>query len=251
MLLACRPEKNDTSTGNMELEDGRVLSNVKLVAAVRSFEESSTNVLYTVEDGTGLFEVKQWVDDSSCTALTEIRQPTLHENVYVKVIGHVKAYDGRAVLVANSVRRVGTSNELAHHLLEAVYVGERHKRKASSSSSAASGMGGAGSVGSGVGFGGAAARPFLGPPSGAPLAAHGSAGQGGAGGGRSLADAVLAWVRDRSRDDPNTGANMPDCIRELAGRDGHAEHEIRRAFADLTDEGHIYSTFDENHYTCV
>jgi replication factor A2 len=245
MLLTCRPEKNDTSTGNMELEDGRVLSNVKLVAAVRSVEESSTNVLYTVEDGTGLFEVKQWIDDSSCSALTEIRQPTLQDNVYVKVIGHVKAYDGKAVLVASSVRALGTSNELAHHLLETVYVGERHKRKSSMVGSGGGG-GSMNAMGSGVGFGGMAMPPGGGgASSGAPLTASGGLS------GTSLAETVLAWVRERSRDDPNTGANMSDCIRELAAGGRFGEPEVRRAFADLTDEGHIYSTFDENHFTCV
>ena len=42
-----------------QLADGRFLHRVRLVAAVRSFEDMSTNIEYQVEDGTGLVRVKQ------------------------------------------------------------------------------------------------------------------------------------------------------------------------------------------------
>ena len=43
----------------MVLADGRPLTLCKLVCAVRSTEEQSTNISFTVEDGTGLIVAKQ------------------------------------------------------------------------------------------------------------------------------------------------------------------------------------------------
>jgi hypothetical protein len=47
---------NPDESGSMQLADGRKLYHVKLVGAVRSVEDFSTNVVYEVEDGTGLME---------------------------------------------------------------------------------------------------------------------------------------------------------------------------------------------------
>jgi replication factor A2 len=247
MLLDSRPEKGDGGTGRMELPDGRVLSNVRMVVAVRNIEEASTNVMYEVEDGTGSFEVKQWMDESECTALTEIRKQTLRENAYIKIVGHVKMYDSKPVVVANSIKPLASSNELAHHFLETVYSAERHKRKsvygASSSSSGPIG------VGSGVGFG--AGMAFGGGSAGVPLNAAGGAAAGAGGNNndqRSLNEVVLNYFRDHFRQDNDQGLHVNQCIQEVVNGGRHTEAQVRRAINDLEAEGHIYSTTDENHY---
>jgi replication factor A2 len=114
--------------GSLVLQDGRKLASVKIVGAVRSVEDHSTNVVYNIEDGTGLIEVKQWLDDNECTALQELRQETLKEHVYLKIVGQIKDYEGNKIIVANSVRPLSSGNELTHHMLEVAYSGERHKR---------------------------------------------------------------------------------------------------------------------------
>jgi hypothetical protein len=53
----------DPSSGtNLSLADGRPLHMVKLVKAVHQHEERSTNVFIDIEDGTGLVQVKVWVN---------------------------------------------------------------------------------------------------------------------------------------------------------------------------------------------
>ena len=126
--------------GNLCLADGRKLTHIKLVAAVRSIVDGSTNVLYELEDGTGLIEIKQWFDDNDCTYLQELKTQTLKENIYVKVVGQIKLYDNKCMIIANSIRPLISNNngngsgsgsggnELTHHMLSVIYSAEKYKR---------------------------------------------------------------------------------------------------------------------------
>jgi replication factor A2 len=178
MILTAQGGEN-----GMTLQDGRELHHVKFIGAVRSHEDASTNATYSIEDGTGLVDVKQWVDANDCPAIIEMRHECMQEHVYVKVIGSLKDYDGRKTLVAHSVRRVSTSNELTHHFLEVVYSSEKYQRKQSI-------VGGAmpqsmAGPGGGVGFGGVQ------PGGGAPVAqaSFGNAGD-------ELRNQVLNFIRN-------------------------------------------------------
>ena len=108
MVFGAQSTSNAEGTGSLALPDGRELHHVKLIGAVRSVEDFSTNVTYGIEDGTGLVDVKQWLDDNDCTAVAEMRQECLQENIYVKVIGQIKDYDGKKTLIAHTVRRLTT-----------------------------------------------------------------------------------------------------------------------------------------------
>jgi replication factor A2 len=165
----------------LTLQDGRELHHVKFIGAVRSHEDASTNATFSIEDGTGLVDVKQWVDANDCPAIIEMRQECMQENVYVKVIGSLKDYDGKKTLVAHTVRRLSTSNELTHHMLEVVYSSEKYQRKQSI-------VGGAmphSMAGGGVGFGGVHGG-------GAPVAQASS----GDNAGDKLRNQVLNFIRD-------------------------------------------------------
>jgi replication factor A2 len=170
MAMNAQPDVSG-GDGSLVLQDGRPVSTVKIVGAVRSCNEQSTNVLYQLEDGTGLMDVKQWVDDNDCTAILEIRKETLKENMYVKAIGQIKDYDGKKMIVANMVRPLTTGNELTHHFLEVAYSGERSKRASSIVAPAVP-------ANNGVGFGAMA---------GAKTASTGN----------PLADEVLKFIREK------------------------------------------------------
>jgi replication factor A2 len=228
MALAAEPDESAEGTGSMMLPDGRKLYHVQLVGAVRSVEDFSTNVVYEIEDGTGLVEVKQWLDENDNTAIQDMRKETLHEHIYVRVVGTIKEYDGKKTIMADAVRPLSTGNQLAHHMLEVVYSGENSARK--NRAPAASTM----QQGAGVGFGqqGASLQNR-----GAPLAASASGG--------SLRDSVLNYIQQQG-DVSEAGANLQACIRMLSNQ--HSEGAIRKIIDDLAAEGHIYSTIDENNY---
>lgn len=225
MALASRPDEGTDGTGTLALEDGRKLYHVKIIGAVRAVEDYSTNIVYELEDGTGLIEVKQWFDENDCEAISTTRAETQKEHIYLKVVGQIKDFDGKKMIVAESIRPLTTGNQLAHHMLEVVYSAESHKRRGTSMPS------------SGIGFGGP--RPVS---TGVPLAPSTASGGGG------VKDTVLAYIREQG-EYLEEGANVTECVTRLAGK--YSEGEIRSAIEDLASEGHVYSTVDESHYKCA
>jgi replication factor A2 len=222
MALSAHPDPAG-GDGTLQLPDGRNIASVQLVGAVRAVNDQSTNVLYQLEDGTGLLDVKEWLNDNDCTALAEIRKETLHENIYLKVVGQIKDYEGKKMLVASSVRPLTTGNELSHHMLEVVHSAEKFKR---ADSIVAPGLSSSG--GGGVGFGNTS------------MMQTNTTG----GGGDSLKDQVLNFIK-REGEAADMGANVLDCIQQ---NHSQPESAIRKIIEDLGAEGHIYSTIDEDHY---
>jgi replication factor A2 len=246
MALASRPDESAEGSGNQQLADGRKLYHVRIVAATRSIGDHSTNVLYTVEDGTGLMEVKQWVDDDTCEAANEARRECCADpekvGNYLKITGQIKDYDGKKMIVADSVRLLHTGNELAHHMLEVVYAEQMAQRKAMSNC-----FGGANSMmmgGTGVGFGGME-TPANHRRAQQPLSQSGAGGASSGDGG--LRDKVLAYIQAHENADDN-GASVPECVQNLQFSSGYSEAAVRKMVDDLSSEGLIYSTVDEDHY---
>lgn len=221
MLLNALPEGGSDDTGSLELSDGRKLHHVVIVGAIRDFTDNSTNTEYQIEDGTGLIIAKQWIDNNDCAAKLEMRQLSMKENIYVKIIGSLKYYDGQVQLIADSIRPLTTGNELTCHMLEVVYVGEKHKnsRNAAPRNSLISNPG--------VGFGG----------EGVVLQRSG--------GSEGVRDSVVNYIRSEG-EKQDIGANVQNCVRVLSGE--YPEKEILKAIEDLAAEGHIYSTYNEDHY---
>jgi len=184
--------QTDASDDGQVLQDGRKLHHVKVVGAVRTCENFSTNCVYQIEDGTGLIEVKQWVDNvSDVQAVQELRNACMKDNIYLACIGQIKDYDGKKMIAADHVRPVTTGNELTYHMLEVVYAGEQSKRQSAFVAPQAPQM-------QGVGFG-------------APIQQQTAVGSGG------VKDAVLTFVKTDG-EMSEMGANVQDCIGRLQTR---------------------------------
>ena len=72
-----------------------------------------------MDDGTGLIEVKQWIDSD---AAPNEGQGALVENAYVRVWGRLKSFSQKRHVGSHVLRSVQDLNEVAMHLLEATYV---------------------------------------------------------------------------------------------------------------------------------
>jgi replication factor A2 len=118
----------EASKNNKILLDGREPYQVKLVAAITSVTKGSTSYNYVIEDGTGGIEVKEWVDESNVT-ISRVREEAAVEHQYVRIIGKLEEYDGKAQVVAHMVRKLSSGNELTHHFLEVAYEGEKYKKQ--------------------------------------------------------------------------------------------------------------------------
>lgn len=203
-----------------QLPDGRVLARVRFMAAIRQFNDMSTNIEFEVEDGTGSIKVKEWLDDQKENGKTaELREKTKKEHVYVKVTGQLKDFNGNKQVIADSIRPLSTGNELAHHMIEVVYVEQQHRQKHLQP----------------------AFTPGFGQPVGRPLQAAGNA-QGDDG----LREQILNLMKDAPSD---AGLSIMNCVKMLSN--SHSESTIRGMFDMLSQEGVIYSTIDEDHYQCA
>ena len=216
--------QSDASDDGLQLPDGRKLYHVKIVGAVRSCDNFSTSCVYNIEDGTGLIEVKQWLDNlTDPQAVQDLRAACSKEHIYLACTGQIKDYDGKKTIVADAIRPIANGNELTYHMLEVVYTAEQSKRQ-NSYVAAPPPMQGVGFAGSTV-----------------PMQQQTGAAVGGGG----VKDAVLLFVKSDG-EESEVGANVQTCIGRLQGQ--YAEADVRRAIDELAAEGHIYSTIDENNY---
>lgn len=71
--------------------------------------------MFTLEDNTGRLLCIQWGDENELS-----RYPKLIENAYFKVVGSKRLQNDKVTLLCHSVRPLETLNELTHHLLSII-----------------------------------------------------------------------------------------------------------------------------------
>lgn len=202
------------------------VAQVTIVGIVRSTEKSMTNIQYKVDDMTSApMDVKQWVDTEDPSVDNSVIPP----NTYVKVSGNLRSFQNNRSLVAFSVRMLEDMNEITSHMLEVV---QAHMvlSKPSVTMSTGGGMNssmmgsrsGMGSVSSSTGYSGASsiANNGLNPNQ----------------------NQVLCLIK--SCPEPQ-GISIQDLKQRL----GTMSMPIIRNVVDfLSNEGHIFSTIDEDHF---
>ncbi|TPX07337.1 uncharacterized protein E0L32_010759 [Thyridium curvatum] len=118
-LNAC--DESTTSQGAEFVSDGHPLTQVTLVGQVREVNRQQTNVTYRVDDGTGVVDVKKWID-SDAPEGADATAPGVEQDQHVRVYGRLKSYNSKRNVVATLIRPVDDYNEVNYHLLEATYV---------------------------------------------------------------------------------------------------------------------------------
>src|SRR5690242_10964131 len=91
---------------------------VTLVGQVRNISQQTTNITYRLDDGTGVVEVKVWIDPEADTS----HKAPIVENSYVRAWGRLKAFNQKRHLGAHFIRPIQNMNEVNYHLLEATLV---------------------------------------------------------------------------------------------------------------------------------
>lgn len=91
------------------------------VGQIRNISTQTTNVTYRLDDGTGTFEVKVWIDSDHSNSMDEAPPSKLTENAYARVWGKLKTF-GKRHVVAHVIRPITDYNEINYHLLEATAV---------------------------------------------------------------------------------------------------------------------------------
>lgn len=108
------------------LIDGSETTQITFVGQVRAISMQTTNVTYKLDDGTGIIEVKQWIDaeqygDDDGMGGGEKKDKVVEQG-YVRVWGRLKAFNNKRHVGANIIRPIHDFNEIQYHLLEATVV---------------------------------------------------------------------------------------------------------------------------------
>ncbi|KAI1658024.1 replication protein A, subunit RPA32 [Daldinia decipiens] len=99
--------------------DGADVSQVTFVGMVRQISPQTTNITYRLDDGTGIIEVKQWLD---ADRQDDAAHNPFHEEQYVRVWGRLRSFGNKRHVGVHVIKPVTDFNEVNYHLLEATYV---------------------------------------------------------------------------------------------------------------------------------
>ncbi|NP_001316308.1 replication protein A 32 kDa subunit [Kryptolebias marmoratus] len=201
------------------------VSQITIVGIIRSTDKSMTNIQYKVDDMTGApMDVKQWVDLEDPGVDSTVLPP----GTYVRVSGNLRSFQNHRSVVAFSVRPLEDMNEITSHMLEVV---QAHMVLGKSQSTPGVDGGMSGRVTP-------VSRPALtvtgdNYPGVSPVALYGL---------NANQNQVLSLIRGCP--DPQ-GISIQDLKQRLSGINLSI---IKQAVEFLSNEGHIFSTIDEDHY---
>jgi len=204
------------------------VSQVTIVGIIRSTDKSMTNIQYKVDDMTGApMDVKQWVDTEDPSMDSTVLPP----GTYVKVSGNLRSFQNHRSVVAFSVRPLEDMNEITSHMLEVVHahmaLGRSHKLQTACNVTPPRGH-----------------VPESKPGYGADAvtAINNLANSTVFNGLSANQNQVLCLIRSCP---DQQGISIQDLKQRLSGI---SLNVIKQAVEFLSNEGHIFSTIDEDHY---
>ncbi|KFO37674.1 Replication protein A 32 kDa subunit [Fukomys damarensis] len=198
--------------GNVEI------SQVTIVGIIRQAEKAPTNIVYKIDDMTAApMDVRQWVDTDDTGGENTVVPP----ETYVKVAGHLRSFQNKKSLVAFRIMPLEDMNEFTAHILEVV---NAHMMLSRPSTQPSAGRASISNPGMGE-PGNFIENSFM-PANGLTVTQN----------------QVLNLIKACPRPE---GLNFQDLRNQL-------QHmpiaSIKQAVDFLSNEGHIYSTVDDDHF---
>lgn len=217
------------------LIDDSEATQVTFVAQVRNISMQTTNVTYKMDDGTGIIEVKVWIDADTMNSMDEgaDQKSKPVEQGYARVWGRLKDFNSKRHVGANYVRPISDYNEISYHLLEATAVHLHFTRGPLNQLQQANGGGASHTAGAATN-GEASAGQGMGSNSSSAL---------------SGCDATAKKVYQVIRASPQFNEGLH--VQDLAARAGLQVMQVQKACEDLTNAGLVYTTYDENTYALL
>ncbi|XP_070822791.1 replication protein A 32 kDa subunit [Chaetodon trifascialis] len=201
------------------------VAQVTIVGVIRSTDKSMTNIQYKVDDMTGApMDVKQWVDTEDPSVDSTVLPP----GTYVKVSGNLRSFQNHRSVVAFSVRPLEDMNEITSHMLEVV---QAHMVLSKPQTMPGAGVGMSTNV-----------TPMSRPGMDSMRGSYAGANDMTNNGLSANQNQVLSLIR--SCPFPQ-GISIQDLKQRLSGI---SLPVIKQAVEFLSNEGHIFSTIDEDHY---
>jgi len=208
--------------------EGMSVGMVVLCGQVANIEKAATKTVYSIEDDSGQIEVVQWVDEES-------RVEEHGEGSRVKVVGSIRSQGEKKHVMAFKISSVASQAEADSHILSVELARLKIKQLQDKIN---------GQV-SGAGFGGGLSNSMMGGGLGMGGGMGGMAGAAGQGQsfGNKNYDTVYGLIRECVDEQ---GINKDLILNSLRGKLN--KNEIDGAIDFLSNEGHIYSTIDDDHF---
>ncbi|XP_038057729.1 replication protein A 32 kDa subunit-like [Patiria miniata] len=201
---------------------------VSIVGLIRQVEMAATNILYKLDDRTGpLLDIRQWIDNDENTP--EEMQPQVHrENTYVKVIGNIRTFGGKRSIAPFKIKPLTDMNELTLHMLETVHTHMLLTKRKSAEASTSSNFG---------------SNQFTTPSKGGMASTSGFGSVAAPANGLNNVQGQVHQLITACHDDQGVSINYL-----ATSLKGTPFNKIREALEFLSNEGHIYSTIDDDHF---
>lgn len=224
-ILECQHVENESSI----FECGNVKFNqVCFMGIIRNVIKRANDITYLINDMTsGDINVKLQAEDGGDDIESETpakEQQEFIENQYVRVNGIIKSLQNEKIVQAFNIRPLLSMNELTNHMLEVINTSIHY----------ASG----GSCGGGMD----------------PNATNSLGGGGMKGGNSNNSDSngltgiqheISAFIKQSKAD---SGSNVNELYDHFKN---YPQEKIKEAVEFLSNEGHIYSTIDDEHFKSV
>lgn len=203
--------------------DGVKLHQVTFVGIVSKINENATHMAYEIDDLTGPpISVKRWMNKDEHEE--EYKRLQFREDTYVRVYGFIKVDDRKQkTICAFSINRVVDFNEITYHHLSVIHAKLSLQKAAANEISPQTG-----------------GRMQFGSNS---FSGQGEFGQSIDGSGMSRIQYQVLEIISSANSTEGMGMNQ---IRQRLR--GTPEPDIRDAVEFLSNEGHIYSTIDDDHF---
>ncbi|PIK52876.1 replication protein A2, 32kDa [Apostichopus japonicus] len=120
------------------------LHQVSIVGVILNMDMQATHIRYELDDMSGpTMEIRQWIDSDENSAPEQ--QPEVHHHgTYVKVIGSVRAFGGKTTVSPFKIAPLTDLNEITVHMLEVIhahmYLTKKKQQTGMPGTPAASGM---------------------------------------------------------------------------------------------------------------
>ncbi|XP_067862889.1 replication protein A 32 kDa subunit [Heptranchias perlo] len=197
------------------------LSQVTVVGMIKDAEKAPTNILYKLDDMTAPpMDVRQWVDTDEAGSENIVVPP----GSYVKVAGHLRSFQNKKSLVAFKIMPLEDMNELTSHMLEVVQAHLLLNKPQSAPGGSALAL----------------HTPMR--HEGSAVGIYAGANDAMMNGLTSQQSQVLNLIRNCREQE---GMSIDYMRRTLKNMNIVA---IKQAVEFLSNEGHIYSTVDEDHF---
>jgi len=214
-IRTARKEDDRFLIGTMEL------GQIELFGIIMDSREASTNVTYMLNDFTGEdIQVRHWLEEADDEAAGSRESQVYKKHSLVRICGNVRELQGTRSLVAFRIFPVHDFNEFSCHILEVIHAQMLHQMMT---------KGGGGSIVSGGAMDTSSSMNAPAPVKGLS----------------SIQNQVLAYIRDRSHV-TESGPRIDEILSKLAA--SFSDRQVREAIEFLSNEGHVYSTLDEDHF---